>query len=62
MGPNGLNTLKIVAGVVVDGMDPIQRARVGELCSCASIPLSPPAPDREVVLPSLDAAEFEVRK
>ena len=29
MGPYGLNTLKIVAGVVDEGIDPIQSARVG---------------------------------
>jgi hypothetical protein len=33
MGPYGLNTLRIVAGVVVDGIEPIQRARVGVDCS-----------------------------
>lgn len=42
MGPYGLKTLRMVAGVVVDGIDPIQRARVGEDCNCASSPDKPP--------------------
>jgi hypothetical protein len=38
MGPYGLNTLRMVAGVVVDGIEPIHKALVGVDCSCASIP------------------------
>ena len=41
MGPKGLKTLRIVAGVVVDGIEPIHRALVGVDCSCASIPARP---------------------
>jgi len=41
MGPKGLKTLRMVAGVVVDGIEPIHSARVGVLCSWASIPPSP---------------------
>ena len=47
MGPKGLKTLRIVAGVVVEGMDPIQSALVGVDCNWASIPANPallPAP------------------
>ena len=41
MGPNGLKTLRIVAGVVVEGMDPIHNALVGVDCTCDSIPPRP---------------------
>lgn len=41
MGPNGAKMLRIVAGVVVEGMDPIQSARVG--VDCTSIPAGAPA-------------------
>lgn len=41
MGPNGLKTLRIVAGVVVEGMDPIHNALVGVDCTWDSIPPRP---------------------
>jgi len=41
MGPKGLKTLRIVAGVVVEGIDPIHKALVGVDCTCDSIPPRP---------------------
>ena len=41
MGPKGLKTLRIVAGVVVEGIDPIHNALVGVDCTCDSIPPRP---------------------
>jgi hypothetical protein len=45
MGPNGLKTLRMVTGVVVEEIEPIHRALVGEFCKAASNPSPTAAPD-----------------
>jgi hypothetical protein len=41
IGPNGLKTFRMVAGVVVDGIEPIHKALVGVDCTWDSMPPNP---------------------